>query len=467
MGADRSIEIGEPLIKGLAFLCLATKRADQSIRRNIKAGSVGEGAGKFGRLIVFAPKHASPVRGDGHNEHVGREDWCNCLGEPPRGWSRNIRSVGVFEREYQLATVARIDQRGATMRPGTRNGEAFVAVINASVVLTGKRRTTEITNVPHNKARLAPTGSAESVIAFHHLTTTCALRRVNRMDQRLHFMNLLLWSRAMTQRLTDPSRLALTRARSTASGMFLQEEAAFEIQDRLTEVNKAFTKPAIVTGFPSVWSRFFPDAKVVEDTETLDLTPGSHDLVIHGLSLHWANDPVGQLIQCYRALEPDGLFLGAMFGGETLNELREVLSETEIALTGGLSPRLLPMGEIRDLGALLQRAGFALPVADGSTRNATYSDALALLKDLREMGEGNALSRRSSRTPRSLFPAMAARYAEQFGAEDGRIPATFEMIFLAGWAPHESQQKPLRPGSAQMRLADALKTDETKLDDKP
>lgn len=280
-------------------------------------------------------------------------------------------------------------------------------------------------------------------------------------------MNLLLWSRAMTHRLTDPNRLAQIRARANATGMFLQEEAAFEIQDRLTEVNKAFTKPAIVTGFPSVWSRFFPDAKVIGDTETLDLTPGAHDLVIHGLSLHWANDPVGQLIQCYRALEPDGLFLGVMFGGETLNELREALSETEITLAGGLSPRLLLMGEIRDLGALLQRAGFALPVADGSTRAVTYSDALSLLRDLRNMGEGNALTHRASKTPRALFPAMAARYAEQFGTEDGRIPATFEMIFLAGWAPHESQQKPLRPGSSQVRLADALKTDETKLDDKP
>lgn len=271
----------------------------------------------------------------------------------------------------------------------------------------------------------------------------------------------------MTQRLVNPDRLANARARATPGGMFLQEEAAFEIQDRLNEVNKAFTKPAVVTGFPSVWSRFFPDATIVEDRETLDLTPGAHDLVIHGLSLHWANDPVGQLIQCFRALEPDGLFLGVMFGGETLNELREALSETEIALTGGLSPRLLPMGEIRELGALLQRAGFALPVADGSLRHVTYSDALALLRDLRSMGEGNALAQHASKTPRALFPAMAAHYAEQFQNEDGRIPATFEMICLAGWAPHESQQKPLRPGSAQVRLADALKTDETKLDDKP
>lgn len=271
----------------------------------------------------------------------------------------------------------------------------------------------------------------------------------------------------MTQRLTDPDRLSLTRARATEDGMFLQEEAAFEAQDRLAEVNKRFTRPAVVTAFPEVWRRFFSGARIVADTETLDLTPGAHDLVIHGLSLHWANDPVGQLIQCFRALEPDGFFLGVMFGGETLSELRAVLAETEIALSGGLSPRLLPMGELRDLGALLQRAGFAQPVADNSKRTVTYSDALALLHDLRKMGEGNALATRSSRTPRALFPAAAARYAEAFQDAEGRIPATFDLVFLAGWAPHESQQKPLRPGSAKARLADALRVDETKLKDRP
>lgn len=271
----------------------------------------------------------------------------------------------------------------------------------------------------------------------------------------------------MTQRLTDQTRLALTRSRATADGMFLQEEAAFEAQDRLIEVNRRFTKPAVVTGFPEVWGRFFPDAVIAPDDDHLALTPGAHDLVIHGLSMHWANDPVGQLVQCLRALEPDGFFIGVMFGGETLSELRSVLSETEIAMSAGLSPRLLPMGELRDLGALLQRAGFALPVADNSKRSVSYADAFALLRDLHNMGEGNALATRATRTPRALFPAMAARYGEAFGAEDGRITATFDLIFLAGWAPHESQQKPLRPGSAKMRLADALGVDETKPDDTP
>lgn len=264
--------------------------------------------------------------------------------------------------------------------------------------------------------------------------------------------------------LTDPNRLPLMRARARDDGLFLQREAAAEIQDRLIEVNRRFTDVAVVTGFPGLWREYFPDALIVPDDDTLALTPGAHDLVIHGLSLHWANDPVGQLIQSRRALRPDGLFLGVLYGGQTLAELRAVLSETEIALTGGLSPRVLPMGDIADLGALLQRAGFGLPVADSASRTVTYQSAIALLHDLRLMGEGNAMLKRALKTPRALFPAMAAKYAEAFGSE-GRIPATFEMIFLTGWAPDESQQKPLRPGSATARLADALNTDETNLPD--
>lgn len=265
--------------------------------------------------------------------------------------------------------------------------------------------------------------------------------------------------------LTDLTQLARNRARARDEGMFLQREAAFEVQDRLSEVNRTFTKPAVVAGFPEIWAEIFPEAVIVPDDEVLALEPGAHDLVIHGLSLHWANDPVGQLIQSHRALRPDGLFMGVMFGGQTLHQLRAALAEAESAQMGGLSPRVAPMGEIRDLGALLQRAGFALPVADSSLRNVTYSDALALMRDLRAMGEGNALAQRLRRpVPRGLFSETAARYAAAFG-QDGRIPATFELIFLTGWAPHESQQKPLRPGSAVQRLADALGTKEGKLPD--
>jgi SAM-dependent methyltransferase len=259
-----------------------------------------------------------------------------------------------------------------------------------------------------------------------------------------------------TPHLTDrPAQLA-HRARVTRTGLFLHDDAASEIEERLSEVNKSFTSPAIVTGFPEPWREIFPDAKIVADADALDLDLGAHDLVIHALGLHGANDPVGQLVQCRRALQPDGFFIAVAFGGQTLSELRAALAEAEVLVTGGLSPRVLPMGEIRDLGGLLQRAGFALPVADSAVKTVLYRDALHLMHDLRAMGETNALTARVKHFTRRAVMVEAARiYSENF-AQDDRVRASFEMIYLSGWAPHESQQKPLKPGSAQMRLADAL-----------
>lgn len=258
--------------------------------------------------------------------------------------------------------------------------------------------------------------------------------------------------------LTDRRALALHRARATAT--FLQVEVASEIHERLTEVNRSFTDPVVVTGFAQVW----PEFPTVPDDEVLDLALGAHDLVVHALALHWANDPVGQLVQCRRALRPDGWFVAVMFGGQTLHELRACLAEAESEVTGGLSPRVLPMGEIRDLGGLLQRAGFALPVADAFTKKVIYRDALHLMQDLRAMGEGNALAQRLRRpTSRRVLLRAAEIYAQRFAAPNGGIEATFELICLTGWAPHDSQQKPLRPGSAAARLADALKVAEAPL----
>lgn len=255
--------------------------------------------------------------------------------------------------------------------------------------------------------------------------------------------------------LVARTRLNHTRARARADGMFLQQAAADEVKDRLELVNRRFTRLAVVTGFPEIWRAVFPEAVVVADDDILALEPGSHDLVIHGLSLHWANDPVTQLFQCHQALVPDGMFIGVTYAGQTLHELRAVLAETEVEITGGLSPRVLPMAEIRDLGHMLQMAGLALPVADAALRRVTYADLWALMRDLRAMGEGNALREHAGPTPRRFFARAAHRYAEAYG-ENGRIPATFEMVFLTGWAPHESQQQPLKPGSAVARLADAL-----------
>jgi SAM-dependent methyltransferase len=264
--------------------------------------------------------------------------------------------------------------------------------------------------------------------------------------------------------LTDRAQLARARARALhepGRARFLHDEAALEIKERLAEVNRTFTASAVVTGAPDLWERVLPRARIVTDEDILDLEEGAHDLVVHALALHWANDPVGQIVQCRRALRPDGLFLAVLLGGRTLHELRTSLAEAEARLTGGLSPRVLPMGEIRELGALLQRAELALPVADSHARTASYASLLHLMRDLRAMGETNALAgRRRSFARKALFAEAARLYAEAHGTHDGRVPATFEMIFLTGWAPDPSQPQPLRPGSAAHRLAGALGTTE-------
>ena len=197
------------------------------------------------------------------------------------------------------------------------------------------------------------------------------------------------------------------------------------------------------------------------DEEWLPFGEGTFDLVMSNLSLHWVNDLPGALVQVCRALKPDGLFLASMLGGETLKELRQALAEAEIAEEGGLSPRVSPMADVRDAGGLLQRAGFALPVADSDTLTVMYPDPMKLMADLRGMGEANALieSRKGFTRPRTLA-AAAARYSELFADEKGNVPATFQIITLTGWAPDPSQQQPLKPGSATSRLAEALDTEE-------
>lgn len=269
-----------------------------------------------------------------------------------------------------------------------------------------------------------------------------------------------------TPEIVDRKSLCLHRSRADRDkGMFLQKLAFDDVQDRLSLVNRDFTNVAVVSPFPEVWAAIFPDAHVVPDTDILDLEPKSFDLVIHALCLHWANDPVGQIIQCHRALKSDGLFICVTFGGQTLSELRAALGQAESEERNGLSPRIVPMGEIRDLGALLQRAGFALPVADSVPMKVTYKTPWHLMKDLRAMGETNALSGRLRHpTGKSVFLRAASLYESEFG-ENGRIPATFELVFLTGWAPDESQPKPLRPGSASARLAEALGAVETPLKD--
>ena len=206
---------------------------------------------------------------------------------------------------------------------------------------------------------------------------------------------------------------------------------------------------------------------VVADAEALPFADGSLDLVVSALALHFVDDLPGLFVQVRRALMPDGLFLATMLGGDTLTELRQAFAVAESEIDGGLSPRVAPFADVRDVGALLQRAGFALPVTDSDRLTVRYGDVFALMRDLRAMGATNPLADRIRRPlKRATLLRMAQVYHERFADPDGRIRATFQLITLSGWAPHESQQKPLKPGSAKARLADALKAVEQPAGDK-
>jgi len=196
---------------------------------------------------------------------------------------------------------------------------------------------------------------------------------------------------------------------------------------------------------------------VLADLEALPFAAGTYHLIVSGFALQHINDLPGCLIQIRQALRPDGLFLGCFAGGQTLSELRQVMGEAEIEVTGGLSPRVFPFVEIREAGSLLQRAGFTLPVTDSDLITARYDDLFTLIADLRRMGATNILTERQRRpTPRRVFLRAAELYRERFSDADGRIRATFETLWVSGWATHESQQKPLKPGSAKQSLAEAL-----------
>lgn len=274
-------------------------------------------------------------------------------------------------------------------------------------------------------------------------------------------------------------RRRLARAVTAGAADFLLAWAVDELYERLSTVNRRFTMIAdIGTPLPLLAQALVardPEALVlrlapipatlgaapvlslVGDEEALPFKPESFDLAVSALALHMVNDLPGALIQIRRSLRPDGLFLGALLGGGSLAELRQALAMAEAEVTCGASPRVAPFADVRDMGGLLQRAGFALPVADSEPLTVRYADLFALAADLRAMGATNTLALRLRRpAKRQILLRAADIYAERFSDQDGRVRATFEVIFLSGWAPHEIQQKPLPPGSAQMRLADVL-----------
>lgn len=268
------------------------------------------------------------------------------------------------------------------------------------------------------------------------------------------------------------------RARMAGAATFLLDHVAAELAERLAAVLRTFDV-AVDLGTPTdaVRRAIAPGGKVATliaaepsavrgdsrfpqvaaDEEALPFADASLDLVVSALALQWVNDLPGTLIQIRRALRPDGLLLAALLAGDSLMELREAFAAAESEIEGGLSPRVAPFADLRELGALMQRAGFALPVVDSDRLTVRYESAFALMRDLRAMGATNVLTeRRRMPLKRATLLRMASIYAERFADADGRVRATFEIAWLSGWSPHESQQKPLKPGSASQRLADAL-----------
>ncbi len=282
-------------------------------------------------------------------------------------------------------------------------------------------------------------------------------------------------------------------AHRLADADFLIRDTAGQITERLEEIKRTFPRIAVIgagngimgsalqgrfgivhlvqTEASSVMAasaaRAVPEAlTLIADEEALPFADETFDLIIAPLTLHWTNDLPGALIQMRRALKPDGLLIAAMFAGQTLTELRTFLTRAEVEVTGGLSPRIAPMADLRDLGGLLQRAGFALTVADREVVPVRYANPLRLLSDVRAMGESNVMrDRHKTLLRRDVIAKMLELYTATADA-DGNVTATFEIAYLHGWAPSPDQQQPLRPGSAKMRLSEALGTTEISTGDR-
>lgn len=264
-------------------------------------------------------------------------------------------------------------------------------------------------------------------------------------------------------------------AKNFADHDFLIREVAARLYDKYLDINRNFQhildlgchggelgrhlqdKFIIHQDISQKFLRSGKGVRVQADEEFLPYRPHSLDLILSNLSLHWVNDLPGCLVQIKQALKPDGLFLGALFGGESLTELRQCLMEAEINIRGGASPRISPFVDMQDAGALLQRAGFALPVVDTDRITVTYENAFKLMQELRGMGESNILTKRfKGLTSPRVMMECAKIYQEKFADHRGRINVTFDIIYMMGWSPHESQQKPLKPGQGKVSLTDVF-----------
>lgn len=418
-------------------------------------------------------------------DNIKLAQFCACAGHPPAEQGRNIQPVAVFQCQNQTPPGPIVNNR----RPATRpNGRSMCAGITGDPPegIGINRNTTGVANRPCDEGNFPPACRAQAAVFRGFIATSRARGGVNKLcrqatdkahppfhSPRKHAISPVTIRRAVILELFDhrtrrirSDRIKKSLTTPELGADFMLARAADGVADRLADIKRSFKNVAIIGAGPFE----VPGANTLHLDGALDL-PGvrltaeeapelpAHtlDAVISGMTLHRVNDPVGVLTQMRLALRPDGLLLAALFGGQTLHELRTSFAEAEAAVEGGMSPRVAPMAEIRDLGGVLQRAGFALPVADVDRFTVEYQTPFHLMRDLRAMGEANMMTaRRKTFTRRETMMKMAEVYAANFATDSGRVGATFEIVYLTGWSPDASQQKPLRPGSARTRLSDAL-----------
>lgn len=445
---------------------LGVSRARTSARRS-QGLAVSRASAEFRRLVVAPPPQ--PVGMQRHRQDdVGfGQQGAPAAIQPAREAGCEIEPVAVLERQDRTAAGLVVAHHGARLVIGRRFRLAGGAQRRAARI-EFEDEAAALAHRAVEKADRLPAARAQRARLGDGRTAADAQRREDEIERgargalqsALQPPTHVAYASAMSDgppQIFDRKALELHRARARrmSGAAFLAETAADGIVERLGAIRRDFR-------------RILPLDEFLEPDERLVADGAPFDLVTSVLRLHAINDLPGVLVQARHALKPDGLFLAALFGGETLTELRQSLAAAEIETQGGVSPRVAPFGDVRDLGGLLQRAGFALPVADVERTVVRYSAFSSLLRDLRAMGETNALVERSRKpVSRAMLAAALAHYAEHFADPDGKLRATFDIVYLTGWAPHENQQQPLKPGSAKSRLAQALGTTERGAGEKP
>lgn len=511
-GTDREgvPHVAQALLSSQSTLAGRAAYTPNAVDQNLPAGLRADGLGDQRRLVEASCPQPRPVQRH-RNDDIGVVQQCAAsTHRPRREQGHQIVAVAVLQFQDQRPCRVVIQHR----RPGAFEGRWPFGAVEAHrriAEIEFERATTACAHrigderdprptIGTQRRRRIDLGAAQTAMRRQGYIQQSPAQDADKRGRRFRRWVGGVGGRGHSGSMTDDiavfnRALVRTRRDRHAAGLreydFLVREIADRLVDRLDDVTRRFPialdlgcrggligdvlagRGGIETLIQTDLSRAMADRArphgpvCVADEEALPFADASLDLVISSLALHWVNDLPGTLIQVCRALRPDGLLLAALFGGETLYELRAALADAELETTGGVSPRVSPFADVRDLGALMQRAGFALPVVDAETITVSYAEPLSLMRDLRGMAESNAVAQRRSEPLRRVTLMRACeRYAEVHSDADGRIPATFQILFLTGWAPAPSQPKALKPGQAAARLAEALGAEEGSFDEK-